>query len=180
MGHTAKIRSKGLDGTGVTEDVAKAMYAHMGGATLAIVELEHVERHDKSNGDHMVHLTIGTCEPILTDRMESAVRDLQRALWRDRKRSEGDSLDGTIPGPSAEDAASEVGALIDRDQEGDPEGVWDGDADSPAAGDKPSHPEPEFSDAEITHTFLPGTTDPSKCAVDGCGKGARAKIHKAL
>lgn len=170
MSYTAKIRSKGLDGTGVTEDVAQAMYSKMGSATLAIVELEHVERHDKSNGDHMVHLTIGFCEPVVGGEIEDTVRALVRSMYHDRRAEQGDALPGVdedrrTTREITEGLAAQVPA---------PDDDWDGSVEGePQPG--PGAADPSFD----THAFMPGTTDPKTCAVAGCGKGPRAKIHKA-
>lgn len=175
MSYTAKIRSKGLDGTGVDEDVAQSMYSKMGSATLAIVELEHVERHDKSNGDHMVHLAIGFCEPITDADLEDTVRRLVRSIYHDRKAASGDALPGV---DEDRRTTKEIASGLDAQVGPDPDD-WDGNPDADSSGDEPSLAgEGADDEAFDVHTFLPGTTDPKSCAVAGCGKGKRAQIHK--
>lgn len=131
MTHMARIRAKGLDATGVTEEVAKAMYATLGGATMAIVELEHVRHSDDSKGDHQVELVIGLCEPALTDRMSDHLRELSRAMYKDRRTSEGEPLPLDAPGPSTDDVIDQGEALLDREPDGEVAGTWDGDTDTP-------------------------------------------------
>lgn len=90
--YTAKIRAKGLDGTGVTEDVAREMYAHKGRYYMAVVEVEVVERHD---GDHYrTDLVIKQFEPAAHGGdVDAHLRGVTAAAYQNRKlKSDSDQL----------------------------------------------------------------------------------------
>ncbi len=166
---TAKIRARGADGTGITDEVAKAMFLNMGGTTIAIVELEHVRQINESSGDHKVELTIGFIEPATSDRMEDVLRTLARGTYRSRS---GQVLPGTEDGGEVgvDDALTQAEALIERGEDGRPTGVWDGDTETDAPTGDGVNPMEE-------HALVPSDIDPARCAVDGCGKTNRAKVH---
>lgn len=85
--YKAKIRGKStVSGTGLTEDVAKTLYAHKGRRIMAIVELEVEETHENKDGDRKVDLVIVGCEPIdYGSELENHARELQRATYQRRK-----------------------------------------------------------------------------------------------
>lgn len=85
--YKAKIRGKStITGTGLTEEVAKSLYAHKGRRIMAIVELEVEETHENKDGDRKVDLTITAVEPIdYGSKLEDHVRGLQRATYQERK-----------------------------------------------------------------------------------------------
>jgi hypothetical protein len=124
---TGKINAKKLAATGITEDHLAGMANRLGGTTLAIVELHHENKTIDENGDTQVTLLINLCEPV-PDHLDDTVRDLMRALYRTRPDVAGQAaLTGTDDGPTPEDAGAAVGAQIERDDEGNPVGVWTGD-----------------------------------------------------
>lgn len=107
---TAKVRAKGLDSTGVTEDIANAMYAHKGKHYMAVVEVVVDERHEKAEGKKRVDLVIEQFEPALDDNLSEHLRELTRGLYAARAQADGqqaidDSLTPDI------DAAVKAGAL---------------------------------------------------------------------
>lgn len=136
MQFTGKINAKKLAATGITEDHLSSMANRLGGATLAIVELHHDSKVIDENGDTEVRLLLTLCEPV-PDAMEDTVRDLMRALYRTRPEVAGQAaLTGVEDGQSPEDAAAAVDANIERDDEGEPVGVWSGDDDQAATAGK--------------------------------------------
>lgn len=136
MTHTAKIRAKGLDATGVTEDIARSMSARLGAHTLMIVEVNHSAVTTTDDGDTQVALNITTCEPVPVE-LEDTVRDLQRALYRQRPEVAGQiAMTGVGDGPNPEEAATAVNAHIERDESGEVSGVWSGDDDQSVTAGK--------------------------------------------
>lgn len=130
----AKIKGKGTDTTGYTEDHARAAAASLGGHTLAIVDLRAHTKQIDEDGNETVMLAIDQLEPV-PEHMEEQVRELMRALYRQRPEVMGqDVLKGTADGPSPDDALTQAMSGIERDEEtGEPVGVWDGNPDSPAS-----------------------------------------------
>lgn len=119
---TAQIARKGLDATGVTEDHARQMAATLGGHTMLIVEARHNTMTTDAEGNQQVVLTLTGVEPVPAE-LEDKVRDLQRALYRQRPDVLGQAaLEGTAEGTTPEQALGQL----------DPE-VWDGNPDTPLA-----------------------------------------------
>jgi hypothetical protein len=108
---TAKIRAKGLEATGVTEEIAGQMFSHVGRHYMAIVELEVVEPHGpNTEGKRRVDLVLHQVEPATDSHLDEHLRQLTRTLHANRTvRSE--SGDPTIDGledvePSVEDVVA--------------------------------------------------------------------------
>jgi hypothetical protein len=94
---TAKIRAKGLDSTGVTEDIASTLYANKGKRVMAIVELHAVERHEKADGTRRVDLVLEQVEPAVDDTLSEHLRELTRTLYQNRAQADGQqALDDTL------------------------------------------------------------------------------------
>lgn len=94
---TAKIRAKGLDSTGVTEDIASTLYANKGKRVMAIVELHAVERHEKADGTRRVDLVLEQVEPAVDDQLADHLRELSRTLYQNRAQADGQqALDDTL------------------------------------------------------------------------------------
>lgn len=81
---TAKIRAKGLDGTGVTEEIASTLYANKGKHVMAIVELKAVERHEKADGTRRVDLAVEMVEPANSDELADHLRNLASVAYQNR------------------------------------------------------------------------------------------------
>jgi len=88
--YTAAIKSKGLDATGVTEQVARALYSRLGGRIMAIVELRVDARTDGTDGTHKVQLGITQVEPALDGHLSDHLRELTRTLYYNRQVASGD------------------------------------------------------------------------------------------
>lgn len=164
---TAKIRSKGLETTGVTEELANEMWSNVGRHYMAIVEVRVEEPHGPTaDGKRRIDLVLTQVEPAQSDKLDDTLRELQRAMYRDRRAKDGETLPGTeaAGGMSLADAVGHANAQIDTTSGG----TWDGNTDAPTP---PKAGEPQ------AHLFLPGTTDPKKCAIAGCTKGPRSPIH---
>lgn len=87
--HTAKIRAKGTDATGLTEDLAAKLYARKGSRIIAIVELHAVERHEKADGSKRVDLVIDLLEPAEDDTVAEHLREITRTLYNNRALADG-------------------------------------------------------------------------------------------
>lgn len=109
---TAKIRAKGLDATGVTEEIASQMHSNKGGNYMAIVELRVDETHDKADGTHKVDLIITQVEPATDHHLEEHLRELTRTLYYNRglRDPEQPTLDGAGPERTTEDVLA-AGAM---------------------------------------------------------------------
>lgn len=103
---TAKIRAKGLDSTGVTEEIASTLYANKGKRIMAIVELHAVERHEKADGSRRVDLVVEQVEPATEDNVAEHLRELTRTMYQNRAIAEGQlSIDDSLT-PSITDAVA--------------------------------------------------------------------------
>lgn len=131
---TGRVRAKGCEETGITEELAtKLLKAKMGKRILAVVELQTVERHGPSiDGKQRVDMVLTQIEPALDDRTEDTLRELTRAMSRQRRAVSGelplDNTDGTAP--SLDDVNQQAQAIIERDEDGKVTGIWDGDPES--------------------------------------------------
>lgn len=103
MDTIAKIRAKGLDSTGVTEEIAGQMYRSKGATYLAIVEVKVAELHEKSDGQRRVDLTLEMVEPVLDGNLEDHLRELTRVLYRNRAQDDGQMAIDESLAPSVED-----------------------------------------------------------------------------
>ncbi|MBA2952140.1 hypothetical protein GON03_19175 [Nocardioides sp. MAH-18] len=86
----ATINSKGLDGTGITEDIAAELFHKVGTHVMAIVDLQVVDKHGPSvKGKRKVTLVIDGIEPALDDTLAEHLRELQRTVYLNRKHADG-------------------------------------------------------------------------------------------
>lgn len=109
--YTARIRAKGLDTTGVTEEIARGMYTNLGTYTMGIVEVRAEKRSDDSDGSHGVELVITQFEPSTDKRLNDHLRDLTQALHTNRVLH---SEDGQLSIDGADDIAPKVTDVLDR------------------------------------------------------------------
>lgn len=87
---TARIRAKGLDTTGVTEDLAAEMFKHVGRHYMAIVDLHVVDKHGPDvKGKRGVELIIDNLEPATDDTLAEHLRELTRTLYFNRGQRDG-------------------------------------------------------------------------------------------
>lgn len=89
MTTTAKIASKGCNGTGITEDLAQTLHNQLGRKVLAVVELVAETRSEKRNGDESVSLSILTVEPAPNGITEDHLRELARSFHYERQLADG-------------------------------------------------------------------------------------------
>lgn len=86
---TAKIRAKGLDGTGFTEDLAASLFNRVGANLKAIVELQVVDKHGPNlKGQRGIELVITQLEVADDTNLEEHLRELTQTIYYNR------SLDG--------------------------------------------------------------------------------------
>ena len=87
--YTAKIRAKGLDATGVTEQLAGEMYRNKGRHYLGIVEMKVDETHEKADGTRKVDLILTQVEPATDSALEEHLRELTRVGYLNRQKADG-------------------------------------------------------------------------------------------
>lgn len=87
--YSAKIRAKGLDATGVTEQLAAEMYRNKGRHYMAIVELRVDETHEKADGARKVDLILTQVEPATSTDLEEHLRELTRVGYLNRQQADG-------------------------------------------------------------------------------------------
>lgn len=83
---TAKIRSKGLDGTGFTEDLAASLFTRVGHHLKAIIELQVVDKHGPNlDGKRGIELVITHIEVADDPTLDEHLGDISQALYTNRK-----------------------------------------------------------------------------------------------
>lgn len=87
--YTAKIRAKGLDATGVTEQLAAEMYRNKGRHYMVIAEVKVDETHEKADGNRKVDLVLTLVEPATDSALEEHLRELTRVGYLNRQQSDG-------------------------------------------------------------------------------------------
>lgn len=97
--YTASVRRKGLENTGVTQDIAKKMFNTQGRSTLAIVELRHKRKIDDDDTGRGVELVIEALEPSQETSLDDHLRQLMRTMHQNRVlHSEDQALDIQVEG----------------------------------------------------------------------------------
>lgn len=82
---TAKIRAKGCENTGITEEIANKMFHAVGSHYMAIVELEVAEPHGPTtDGKRRVDLTLTQVWPAEDDNLNDHLRELTRVLHQNK------------------------------------------------------------------------------------------------
>lgn len=82
---TAKIRAKGLDGTGFTEDLASRLYDRVGYNLSAIVKLQVVDKHGPNlDGKRGIELVITGLEVAEDPTLDEHLNELTRTLYFNR------------------------------------------------------------------------------------------------
>lgn len=82
--YTAQMKSKGLDATGVTEEIARDLYNRLGSHMMFIVEGRVDARTEGTDGSHKVQLTLTMVEPATDDTLDDHLRELARTLHFNR------------------------------------------------------------------------------------------------
>lgn len=135
--YTAKIRAKGLDSTGVTEELAKQLYHQLGSHHLMVVEARVADRRENADGGHEVQLVLTQVEPSTAAFVDDHLRELMRAMYRNRALADG-AIPETMDGPELQDVVRGSGeAVLQRGEDGEVENLWDGNTDEPAGRPAP-------------------------------------------
>ncbi|GAW57621.1 hypothetical protein, partial [Nocardioides sp. PD653] len=82
--YNAKIRGKGLENTGVTEDLARTMYNTLERSTLAIVRLTHKRQINDADAGRTVELSIDMLEPSTSAELDDYLLNLCKTLHQNR------------------------------------------------------------------------------------------------
>lgn len=159
--YTAKIRAKGLDATGVTEELAQQMYNTLGKSTLAIVELKHSRQIHDADGDRAVELVLTLVEPSTNPDLDAHLRELTRTMHQNRVLQ---SRDDQLQIETGEDLEPKVEDVIRAGQHH----IAQTDDELPEPGDE-SDGDTEYDDS---HDFEAGPDD--SCI---CGRSYGDPIH---
>jgi hypothetical protein len=132
--YLARFRAKGLDSTGVTEEHAKQLYSQLGSHHLFVVEGRVERRTENGDGSHTVELVLTQVEPSTARFLDDHLRELMRARYRKRALRDG-AIPETMDGPDLQDVVKGSGeAVLERDDTGAADRLWDGDTEAPPAG----------------------------------------------
>lgn len=131
--YAASVRRKGLENTGVTEDIAKKMYGTQGRTTLAIVELRHKRQINDDDTGRSVELVIEALEPSQDPTLDEHLRQLMRTMHQNRvltaddQQLQIDTAGDVEPSVEKVIAAREAAEAADRPHPyvGDPNGDCD-------------------------------------------------------
>lgn len=132
LNYKARLNARGLDNTGVTQDIAKAMGNALGRHTVLIVDVKHARLITDDDGTRQVVLKVDTVEPVPAAH-EDTVREFMRALYRTRPEVEGQAVLRGVDGDemSPADAAAAMTAATEDMGTGATDGEWDGSTDGP-------------------------------------------------
>lgn len=150
--YRAKINAKGLDNTGVGEDLARALASRLGTRQLMIVEARAVKTTLDEEGNQQVQLALEQVEPVPADQ-EEVVREFLRALYRSRPEQQGQAvLTGADAGEPT--LAQTSTALQAATPDPVPDPAWDGDPDAPleAAPEGAWPGDEEYRAAQVAET----------------------------
>jgi hypothetical protein len=144
---TAKIRAKGLEATGVTEEIANQMFTQVGKHFMFICEAKVEEPHGpNAEGKRRVDLILTQVEPAMDQVLEDHLRELTRTVYQNRVLTSEDAQlqieTAADLEPSVEDiiAARQAADAADRPHEFVDDGAGDCEAcDGPKAN--PIHAE---------------------------------------
>lgn len=102
--HLVKLKGKGLDGTGVTDSVARQMCSAKGRRYMAVVEVTVDTLHDKLEGQVVADLTLDQFWPATSTSLSDHLRELTRTLHQtkgiEEARASGDQPLDFEDGPS--------------------------------------------------------------------------------
>lgn len=136
--YNSKMNAKGLENS-VSEEQVGAMAHRQGSRYLFVVEAHVGSKVVDEDGSETVSLVPDLVELVPAEQ-EARVRDFMRALYLNRPDQIGQAaFEDAAQGPSLESAAAGIDAAVERDGDGQPTGVWDGNPDAPA--DPPTPPE---------------------------------------
>lgn len=123
----AALASKGLEAS-VTEEQARAMCSSQGRHSVFIVDARHGKLTVAEDGTQRITLVIDQAE-LVSEEHTARVRAFMRALYLARPEQYGqEPFEGGDDEPKVGDAAADLDALVERDETGEPVGIWDGSA----------------------------------------------------
>lgn len=108
----AKIRGKGCQSTGITEELARQLHSSLGRKVMCVVELAATSRTEDSDGKETVALTILSVEPAMDDEMSEHLRELQRHMWKGRSGNQVTIEEQMSNQPSVRDQLDRGRALV--------------------------------------------------------------------
>ncbi len=109
--YTAQIKAKGLDSTGVTEDIARQLYSNLGRHEMFIVEGRVDARTEGNDGTHKVQLSLTLVEPAVNAEVAEHLRELARTLYQNRALSDGQlAIDHSLDDEPTVDQVVNAGA----------------------------------------------------------------------
>lgn len=92
---TAKVRAKGLEATGVTEEIANHLFAQVGKHYMAVVEFKVEEPHGpNAEGKRRVDLILTQFEPAMDTQLDTHLRNLTRTTYYNRATGGQPTLEG--------------------------------------------------------------------------------------
>lgn len=125
----AKLNAKGLEKS-VTEDQARHMVSTQGQHSLFIVDARHAVITIAEDGTQAINLVADQVEYV-PPAHEDRVRTFMRALYLARPEQYGQEAFETPKAGEVDTATAgaALDAVVERDEKGEPTGVWDGDTD---------------------------------------------------
>ena len=122
---TAKIKAKGCQSTGITEEIAIKLHDQLDKKIIAVVELKSSSRTEKADGKQIVDLEILSVEPATEHLAEDHLREFARALYYNRAVDEQQPTLDDGPEPTVKDVLGRGQSLLEHDDDGEPR-LWDG------------------------------------------------------
>lgn len=169
--YNAKMNAKGLEKS-VSEEQARHMALHQGSTYLFIVQAHAGPKVVDEDGSEKVSLIPDLVELIPEDHAER-LRVYQRALYLARPDQFGqEAFETGKDEPSLDAAAADVDALVERDEEGEPTGIWEPDVE-PSGGDLCPAPDCDLEDGhDGDHRIAKtdGSDEGTVVAFSGSGK----------
>lgn len=130
--HNASLAAKGLEAS-ITEEQARAMCASQGRHSVLIVDARHATLTIAEDGTQRITLIAGQVE-LIPEEHTGRVRSFMRALYLARPEQHGqEAFEGAgADEPKVADAAAQLDALVERDEDGEPTGIWSPEFAEPA------------------------------------------------
>lgn len=129
--YNSKMNAKGLE-KAVSEEQARHMATHQGNTYTLLVQAHAGPKTVDEDGSEVVSLIPDLVELVPREH-EDRIHAFQRALYLARPDQYGqEAFEGTAEGEqTVSQAGAGVDALVERDEDGNVTGVWDGDTDAP-------------------------------------------------
>lgn len=147
--YNSKLNSKGLEAA-VSEDQARHMATHQGNTYVFLVQAHSGKKTVAEDGAEVVQLIPDLVE-LVPDEHAERIREFQRALYLARPDQFGqEAFDGAAGNePTIAQTAAQIDAAVERDESGQPTGVWDGDTDGPLDASGPTFVTCDYPDCKL-------------------------------